>query len=656
MTERFVDGYDDGNNSEFYLPFGQQGHPTGAFTPEQIKELGLRLNAGIQNVEIGALDPQKFQMIPKQHFEEMRRLAKLAGGSTSMHAPLFDPAGFRRMGEGGAVWSEEHRGAVERELKDTIEKAHMADSDGNIRVNLHSSNDVMAFELEKNKEKYGEEGIKGMWVVHPETGRTGMIPTEVEFGTKAAPGELRPKPPEEKLEDYNESLWEDSRLKLRSMTHERDIFEAREKQRQEALYGPTRGRETLGLEPQRFVEIDTPEGPRKIDVHELANDYSRSRHVAQDYNKAIVENSRKLFENYLKYYEAPNREQERQKEQLRKEFSKLMSHYSHQREIEHNYEQKIRRETSKIKDPVERYKLTTKLEYERDQKIRQKLNRAPIQPDEFVDVVNSTETPRQYKPVEEFALGKTAETVSNAALHSLKVCKGDIKKAPVISLENWHPEMPFAKGESLRNLVLESRKKFAEKLQKQKGYSKQKAEIAAERLIGASWDVGHIYQLKKHGFSEEEILEETRKLLKKEKGKPVLKHVHITDNFGFSDSHLPPGMGEVPIKEMVKEMQKAGYKDKYIIEAGAYAGEFKDSPVPYTLENLNSPMYRYDQGPTWQQVRDLYTSYSPGFGEILPEMHFKSFYGAGFSTLTLPSHLGGQFPGDKSRFAGTPNV
>ncbi len=157
--------------------------------------------------------------------------------------------------------------------------------------------------------------------------------------------------------------------------------------------------------------------------------------------------------------------------------------------------------------------------------------------------------------------------------------------------------------------------------------------------------MGHINLLRKGGFGKEKIIEETKKIA------PYVKHVHLTDNFGFADTHLPIGMGEVPTKEMMKELEKAGYSGKHIVEAGGFVAQFKTSPHPYVLEALGSPLYSAYMQPFWNQARGTYGSYSAGYGTMLPEQHF-SMYGAGFSTL--PTELGGQLPGKQSRFSGTP--
>ena len=56
--------------------------------------------------------------------------------------------------------------------------------------------------------------------------------------------------------------------------------------------------------------------------------------------------------------------------------------------------------------------------------------------------------------------------------------------------------------------------------------------------------------------------------------------------------------------------------------------------------------------PYWKDVWETEGKYGLGYGPTLPEQHF-AMYGGGFSNL--PLELGGQVPGDRSRFAGTPN-
>ena len=157
-------------------------------------------------------------------------------------------------------------------------------------------------------------------------------------------------------------------------------------------------------------------------------------------------------------------------------------------------------------------------------------------------------------------------------------------------------------------------------------------------------DVGHINLARKKGFKEKDILKEIKAISQN------IKHVHLTDNFGYGDTHLPPGMGNVPIKEIMEELEKKGYSGKKIVEAGGWPQHFGTSPFPYILEAFGPESYK--GGPYWNQVTGLQENYSGGFGRMLPQVHYETF-GAGFSQL--PTELGGQRAGAQgSRISGKP--
>jgi len=256
-----------------------------------------------------------------------------------------------------------------------------------------------------------------------------------------------------------------------------------------------------------------------------------------------------------------------------------------------------------------------------------------------------TKSPEIYKPVEEFALEHSAKTLGNVAFSSYEKFK---ETAPIVSVENFFPNAAFSRAEQLSNLIRESRKVFVENAV-EKGISKSEAERQAEKLIGATWDVGHLNLLRK-GYDEKEaekkIMEETKRIA------PFVKHVHITDNFGHADTHLPPGMGNVPVKKIMEELEKRGFSGKQIMEAGGFVQHFKVSPFPYALEAMGTPMYYAHMTPKWSDAQMMYGHYSTGYGATFPEQHF-GMYGAGFSSL--PTELGGQTKGAEGRrFSGTP--
>ncbi len=260
---------------------------------------------------------------------------------------------------------------------------------------------------------------------------------------------------------------------------------------------------------------------------------------------------------------------------------------------------------------------------------------------EFIEDLSKVQ-PEIYVPVEDFAMEKTADTLAKVAFHGYNKYGS---KTPIVSIENLYPGMAFSRSEQLKQLVERAREKFAQEASR-KGYSKTEASEMAKKIIGVTWDVGHLNMLRKAGFKEEEIARETERIAK------YVKHVHLTDNFGFTDSHLPPGMGNVPIKKIMQELEKKGFKGKAVVEAGGFVQHFKRPPTDYILEAMGSPLYRMMMAqPYWNQIRASYGSYFAFPSAYFPEQHV-SIYGTGFSAL--PAELGGQIPGKQSRATGTP--
>jgi len=104
-TSAFEDSYGD-NFTGFRIKHGEMGAPTKPDTANQLQQVNTLLNQGMVPIEFGALFPgfQTFDQIPKQHFKESKRLAKLNDAKLTMHAPIEDPSGFGEQG-----WSEDAR-------------------------------------------------------------------------------------------------------------------------------------------------------------------------------------------------------------------------------------------------------------------------------------------------------------------------------------------------------------------------------------------------------------------------------------------------------------------------------------------------------------------------------------------------------------------
>ena len=567
------------------------GAPTKPDTANQIAEVTARLNEGMKTVEMGTLGPEVFETIPKQQFKEINQLAKLTGSEITVHAPMIDPAGFTQQG-----WSEVEREKAERQLSDVMEKSFELNKEGNVPVTLHSSG-VPAWEWQASLPAK-EKGKAMMVAVNQETGQLIPIKREEKFypqviGAKIEKGEKikgRIFTPEEEIDTVNRSEWFNTVTNLAHFKKEGD----------ELL--------NYALPAALPVEKAIVEG-RLNPLHLTNEDKSAiGRIKSADLYYEDVES--KFLGAFNKAYKFGDKEIKEKLNDLAKEWYK-------------DY-----KEMGAMKG----------IGVGMIQKKSEALGKAIV---DFNRIIENPEMtpPKLYAPVEEFAMDHAAKTIGNVAFNAFKKHG---KNTPIIALENVYPEVAFSRADQLRELVKESRGKFVENAVEKEKMKRQDAERMAEKLIGVTWDVGHINLLRKSGYSEKEIIEETKKI------SPYVKKVHITDNFGYNDTHLPPGMGNVPIKEMMKEMEKAGYTGKAIMEAGGFVQHFKTSPHPYALEAMNSPIYA-EKSPAWGSERG--GAYFSGYGPFLPEQHF-SMYGAGFAGL--PMELGGQIPGKQSRFSGTP--
>jgi len=259
-----------------------------------------------------------------------------------------------------------------------------------------------------------------------------------------------------------------------------------------------------------------------------------------------------------------------------------------------------------------------------------------------IETLTSLTTPKIYTELNDFAKDKTVQTFANVAFDSYKKYKD---KSPIISIENPPAGGAFSTGEELKEVVEEAREKFVEK-GIEGGMSKKEAQSAAEKTLGVTWDVGHINMLRKYGREAKDIVKETEAVA------PLVKHIHLSDNFGFEHTELPMGMGNVPVKDILEKIGKEGFDAKKIIEAGNWWQHFKTPPFKETLQAFGSPIYSMDMAPYWNQTLGLEQGYISGYGTMLPQGNYEMM-GAGFSQL--PNELGGQRPGaEGNRMSGKP--
>lgn len=609
--EKSSDTYIGGN-----FPSGNFSMTTDNRTANVLQEVSTKLNMGVKNVEISyAISPEVFESIPKGQLREVNRLAKLTGTEMTLHAPVVEPSGIGKQG-----FDEAQRKSIERQMSLAIERAHELNPDGSAPVVFHASGAIpgTTWKPDKGKGKIHETLI----AIDQETGQMAPLIEETMY---------YPISKEEIKEEYRDKLraLKDRGAKeaqISKWREERVPFTEKIDLEKGKVYSPTRRIEIMN-DSKWDNEVSQVFFNQERANEILTRNAQKIQHILPEVQELISQG--KDPEEYLqgeqknvwrKYQTAENYLGDVHK-QLNNTFHKAYKYGSEENKI-------------KLK------KLSEELgkELKKDPSI---LNQASAM-EKFTIELNNL-APNLYVPIEQFAKEKSADTFSNVALKAWKEYKD---KAPIISIENPPVGGAFASGEDLKELVEETRKKFVSKAVQEGVLSKWEAEKQAEKLIGVTWDIGHINMLRKQGFGKEEIIKQSGKV------KPLVKHVHFSDNFGIEHTELPMGMGNVPTKEIMEKLGEEGFKAKKVIEAFHWWQHFKTPPFQSVMENVGSPMYSEGVGPYWNRDSNLQEGYFGGYGLMLPDTHFQT-WGSGFSQL--PMELGGQMPGGQgNRMSGRP--
>jgi hypothetical protein len=582
------------------IPASKLGLTTDPRTANQISELSNKLNTGTQMIEVGSMDMGAFDTIPKQHWEEMRRKAKLAEAKLSLHAPIqdMDPSGFSQQG-----WDASKRELVEKQLKEVIDKAAILDKKGNLPVTIHGSGTAgSTFRIIGNKKDY--EQLVG---VDKSTGQLVPIKESIQFQPGGDLNKGEKINPLNSLEMHNFTSWrkEVDQILFEKETADKiisDVYPVAKDIYLKLKFSPPEERNKL------FNQLP----PQQKEL--ILNLQTADAHIHQA-NLNVIN----LFDKAYQY----GGKDEKERKEIREKLKKLAEEYD--RNIHGGYTseeyKKIIEKAQKEKKFSEEEKYNKILESQLDLK------------NQSHAIQNFAEKLRQYNPemitpIEDFAIEKGSETFANTALHAYKKYG---EGAPVISIENLYQGMGFSQGEDLKKLVEKSQERFVENAIKE-GYSKSEAEKAAKKLIGVTFDVGHLNISRSHGFKEKDLIKEIEAI------KKHVKHVHITDNFGNSDTHLPIGMGNVPVQAMLEALGDEGERARKINEVGGWYQYFKSDPFREILGAVGSQIYSTGEGPYWSQAGGFQQSYMEGYGMMLPDTHYQTF-GAGFSQL--PSNLGG---------------
>ena len=605
-------GFDPGFKGESGINFSpgygvgasQFGVTTDPRTAAQLKAVSDKLSSGAKTIEVSGVSSAELESIPEHHLDEINRLRKLTGIDLTFHGPLVEPTGVTKQG-----WSESHREQAERQMWSAVERAHKLNPDGNVVITFHSSNGIPDPMVKIKDEKTGREEIKEFWVADDVSGRFEPLTPKPDY-FKSKEGKY--KTIDEQKKALNEAIDKQGKdVWFRQLQNVSFHAGAGESEVNQILSGLTRRGKEIGLDKDTLLKLykDYVSGKGAETLQKIGKPWNQEM---QSVVSGLVHGDNYLRDAY---------------QELQTLFNQAYS-------------------TAKRNDSTQDLEKLDK--FRADIKDKVKYIESPEKIGEFADtivqgvnVLRSIEPPNSLRPLQEFAVDKASDTFSNLALKSYNMFKGS---APIISVENPPAGMGLTRAEDLNQLIDASRKKLREKLVA-KGLHEREAELQAKKLIGVTWDVGHINMIRKFGYDAEDVVKETEIIAEK------VKHVHLSDNFGLEHTELPMGMGNVPTKPMLEAIQKFNRKAKHIIETGgAWYRDFKISPLKETLRAFRSPVYPMQISQNWGNAANAGGGYFVGYGQMLPEHHF-STYGAGFGNM--PPELGGQMSG-VSRASGAP--
>lgn len=616
-SENFYSGADYGftpeygkefstNMTSYKFPVSQFGLTTDPRTSAQLKAVSDKLSTGAKTIEVTGITPGVVESIPQQHLKELDRLRKLVGIDLTFHGPLIEPTGF----QGRQGWQEINREQAERQMWSAVERAHELNPDGNVIVTFHSSNGLMDPETKVKDGK--REQIKDVWIVNEEDGQFGSLPLDPNY-FKSEEGQFQGKDVEAQRDAIKDILKERNKEIWYNQTQNISFHVDQGSRVLEKALGSLGDKEKDGKEKKAILEVYKDYingGDVSKALDKIGEPY---KEMVKEKMQEIVHGDFYFRDSYQKLQKLFNDAYAAAKKSDRTDDIKRLDDFR-----------------GEIKDKLK--------DIESPEKLQEFANTIV----EGVNVLRSIKAPQFFRPVREFGIDKSSDTFANVAFNAYEKFKDS---APILSIENPPVGMGLTRGEDLKDVVDASRKKLSEKLVNERGLSEHEAKKQAEKLIGVTWDVGHINMLRKYGYTDDDIVAQTKKVAKD------VKHVHLSDNFGMEHTELPMGMGNVPLKPMLDAIHQFNKQAKKIIETGgAWYQDFKVSPLRETLRAFGSPLYSMKMAPHWGNYSNTSEGYFSGYGRFLPEQHF-SMYGSGFSNL--PPELGGQLSG-RSRASGTP--
>jgi endonuclease IV len=240
------------------------------------------------------------------------------------------------------------------------------------------------------------------------------------------------------------------------------------------------------------------------------------------------------------------------------------------------------------------------------------------------------------KPMQQYALEQSYKTIAETGLRAMEESHHNphAKRDVFISIENWDPQAFGSHPEEAIKLIKGGREKMIELLTKPKipdpymrldehgnvmevdnPYYNKKfaknpklAEEEAKKHVKMTLDTEHLGLWRKNfvpmpGETKEQtdkrfykwMIDEVEKMAKED----IIGHVHLVDGIDGSHSHLPPGQGKYPLKDIIKTLKKYNFNGTVVSEGHSENRRFgTDRQITSAWRYFDVPIYGTRIGPT----------------------------------------------------------
>jgi hypothetical protein len=256
------------------------------------------------------------------------------------------------------------------------------------------------------------------------------------------------------------------------------------------------------------------------------------------------------------------------------------------------------------------------------------------------------------KDISKFALQRATESYAELGIaamqetHDSQERKNKVTQAIHVGPEMGWPTYFGSHPDEFVQLIRESRKVMAEKLQKDQNMDEATAEDEARRHIKGVLDTSHLGMFFQHFMQEEPsqdkrikefnkwFLKEINKIAEINAKEDILGNVQIVNSMSGAHGHLPPGQGIFEVEKAAEILVEKGNYKGYLTSEGHEEEKFQSGRIlidawkSFDPNIMSSAGYGAGaRGLRWTDVHQGYFGrpYSPAFifGEYSPSQEFK---------------------------------